>query len=964
MTLEQKNEFLLPKDAPLYIQWREEAGELSGDLRTFFAADGEADLFARKWLGRLDGAAPYLIRLMFAEKEYLAAMIQKGCKKAFADLIKEAFSRLYNQADIETAGRELRLLKRRAALIIALADVGGEWSLETVTHALSVLAQAALRIAVCCVLKHYAARGDWTLSDPDDPEKKSGFFLIAMGKLGARELNYSSDIDLIALYDEEKVPYSGKRETGAFMVKMMRDIIALMDDKTEYGYVFRTDLRLRPDPGSTPVALSTAAATVYYESFAQNWERAAFIKARIVAGDRQSGTEFLKEIKPFVWRRTTDFYALQQISSIKRSLGARSADSPDKAGFNVKLGQGGIREIEFYTQLQQLLWGGRDPHLRSRSTLTALKALTKAGWVKPEDCRQLRDAYIFLRTLEHRLQMVADQQTQTLPTNQPDLDALSRLMDFNSYDAFLAVLKEYCANVRRIYGSLFAEDDREKTELLSFSGTELPEETAAYLKQLGFKDLSVIAETVRGWLSGRYRALRSDRARELMSELLMLIFKALGKNENPDLAFLSFDEFLRGLPAGVQLFSLFQSRPALLDLLAELIGAVPARELTHHSSLFDAVLSPDFFSAFPDEECLCREAASLLEFAEDEEQALDALRRFVREKKFRCAVLFLRGLIDRDELGQNLSSIVTAALNVLCPVVIRTFEKKYGRFENSSFSVVLLGKAGSREMSFSSDLDLLFVYGVPDGENGSVGGVSSLSAGVYFARLAQRIVNALTVNTQEGVLWPVDMRLRPSGNAGPAATSLEAFSRYYEQSAWTWEFMAMTKARIVWGNKAPLEQKIHSFLGTPRDEKQLKKDVSEMREKIASQFRGQSLTELIKYGAGGMIDIEFSVQYLQLLYAGNHPDLLQRAVLPVLDKAAVYGLISSEEKKGLAQAYRLWALISGTLSLCREDPKAGLEELYPATVKLLCDFCSVKDATALKEKIQQTAQQAALYRLF
>ena len=966
MTLEQKNELLLSQNDPLYIQWEEETADLPPNVKDFYSSDAAGGLFVRRWLNRLKDASPYLIRLMFAEKEFLGSVIQKGYARSFSELMKESFSRLYGQNDQEMIGRELRLLKRRAALVIALADIAGEWPLEKVTHALSVLAAACLRIAVACVLKHYAGRGELLLPDPEHPERGCGFFLIAMGKLGARELNYSSDVDLIVLYDEEKFPYAGKKDLGVFAVKMTREIVALIDDKTAYGYVFRTDLRLRPDPGSTPVALSTAAAAVYYESFAQNWERAAFIKASVVAGDKQAGNDFLKEIKPFVWRRTTDFYALRQISAIKRSLGARSAETPDKAGFNIKLGMGGIREIEFYTQLQQLLWGGRDPHLRFRSTKAALNALTKAGWVKPEECRQLYQAYVFLRTLEHRLQMINDQQTQTLPTDPEESEAVAGLMNFETYEAFLDVLKGHCLNVRRIYDSLFAEDEHNAEATLSFSGTELPEETALYLTRSGFKDLPQIGETVRGWLSGRYRALRSDRARELMSDLLALIFKALSRNENPDFAFLSFDEFLRGLPAGVQLFSLFQSRPALLDLLAELIGQVPAlaRELTHHISLFDAVLSPDFFSAFPDEESLCEEARSLLELAEDEEQALDAVRRFVREKKFKCAVLFLRKIMDERDVGRSLSSVVTAALSVVCPIVIATFEKKYGRFDNAGLSLILMGKAGSREMSFSSDLDLLFVYDVADQEAGSVGGSSSLSPAVYYARLAQRIVNALTVNTQEGVLWPVDMRLRPSGSAGPAAISAESFSRYYAQSAWTWEFMALTKARTVWESKKTSDEIIRQNLRVGRNNESLKQDVVSMREKITSQFHGQALTDRIKYGSGGMIDIEFSVQYLQLLYAEKHPELLQKAVQPVLEKAASLCLIDAEAAAALAEAHRLWILISDVISLCREDAKAGLTEIAPSTAKMLCDFCAVANIAALEEKISLTARQAALHRLF
>lgn len=965
MNLKQKNTYLLPKDHLLYKEWTEGLSDLPRETALFFQT-AAADEFIRRQLGYLNGTSPYLVRLILAEREFLADIIQKGYRQVFAAVLKESFLRLYGMRDTDMVGRELRLLKRRCALLIALADIDGQWDLGKVTHALSVLAEACVRIAVCAVLLRYHEKGDLCLPDPANPEKDSGFFLIAMGKLGAGELNYSSDIDLIILFDEDKVPYTGKRETGSFFTRLTQEIIALLDDKTVYGYVFRTDLRLRPDPGSTPVALSTQAAACYYESFAQNWERAAFIKARVIAGDKAAGNAFLKEIKPFVWRRTTDFYALRQISEIKRSLGARSTETPDKAGFNVKLGQGGIREIEFFTQLQQLLWGGRDPRLRARGTLVALNALTKTGWVKPRDRQDLIDAYTFLRRLEHRLQMIDDQQTQTLPKSAEELDALARFDGFENSGDFLRVLTDHCARVRRIYDSLFARDDHDGARILSFSGTDVPVETAEYLKGLGFKNIDTIGETVRGWLSGRYRALRSDRARELMADLLTPIFNALGKSENQDAAFLAFDEFLRGLPAGVQLFSLFQSRPALLDLLAGLISAAPvlSRELTYHNELFDAVLSPSFFSPFPGMPELRAEAEALLELAEDDEQALDAMRRFVREKKFRCAVLFLQGLMNKEEPGQCLSDLASAVLQALCPVVLRSFEKRYGRFDQSSFSFVLLGKAGSAEMTFSSDLDILFVYDVRDNASGSSGGASSLSPGVYYARLAQRFVNALTANTKEGILWPVDMRLRPSGNAGPAAASFDSFDHYYAGSAWTWELMALTKARVVWGETDKMSAEIQKQLCRFRDPDKLRQDVCAMREKIREQFRILSVKDQIKYGGGGMVDIEFSAQYLQLKYAGQYPDLLQRAVVPVFAKAVEYGLIEPQTGQVFMQAYRLWTLLSVLLSLCPADAEAGWENISTPTIRQMCRFCAVEDKNALRRLIEQTADGAALNRLF
>ena len=967
MTLEQKNTVLLSKDDDLYQEWGDQCMDLPEKIKFFFTFEKKADDFVRYWLGALKDKSPFLIRLFLTEQVFLKEIIEKGYSNAFAGLLKQSFSFLYNcDQDIQDIGRELRILKRRCALLIALADLSGQWNLKKVTSALSVLADACLRIAVCAVLKKYHKKGDLVLPDSAFPEKECGFFLIAMGKLGAKELNYSSDIDLIVLFDAQKAPYKGKKDINDFFVRLTREVVALIDDKTSYGYVFRTDLRLRPDPGSTPVALSTQAAACYYESFAQNWERAAFIKARVVAGDKLAGNDFLKEIKPFIWRRTTDFYALQQIGDIKRSLGNRSANTPDKAGFNVKLGRGGIREIEFFTQLQQLLWGGRDLRLRCKSTLAALKALTKAGWVGFQDCQDLSEAYVFLRTIEHRLQMQQDQQTQVFPQNISDLETFARFSGFDNYDEFLKILVKHCSCVRRIYDSLFLEEDEKTQETISFSGTDLPQETADYLKASGFKSEAVIAETVRGWLSGRYRALRSVRARELMSDLLYSIFNALAKTKDPDGSFLAFDEFLKELPAGIQLFSLFQSRPALLDLLIELISVAPvlSRELIHHNDLFDAVLNPSFFSGFPDAEDLKKEALSLLELAEDDEQALDTLRRFVREKKFCCAVLFLRNLIDKNDLGFHLNNLVKAAFELLRPIVIKNFEKKYGRFETSSFSVVLLGKAGSAEMNFSSDLDILFIYDVDEKSLNSAYTTATLSPSAYFSRLAQRFVNALTLNTKEGVLWPVDMRLRPSGNAGPAATSFDAFVRYYSDQAWTWELMALTKASVIWGNINKITDEIHKRLCQFRQEDILQRDIRSMREKIKHQFHSDNVLQTIKYKEGGMIDIEFSAQYLQLRYACQYPDILKKAVVPVLTKVRDYGLINTEKAEILIKTYQFFTLTSALFSVCEENADIGFDDVSFSTLQLIRRFYPVDTSSDLRKIVQNYLEQSALNRLF
>ncbi len=914
---------------------------------------------------RLCAPSPYLTRLMRTEEAFVQVIIRDGFDTAFAELVKTAYASLGQTDDRAELEKGLRVLKRRAALLTALADLSGEWNLTHVTRALSVLAEACIRRAAAFVLRRAYEKGELDLPDPERPEENSGLILLAMGKLGARELNYSSDVDLIVLYDEEKAPYRGKRDIGSFFVRLTREIIALLEERTPDGYVFRTDLRLRPDPGSTPAALGTAAAVCYYESFAQNWERAAFIKARAVAGDKEAGNAFLKEIRPFIWRRSSDFYVLQQIHDIKKSSGMRGGGELRLPGHNIKLGEGGIREIEFFTQLQQLLWGGRDARLRLRGTLNALGALEKAGWVAASDRDALGKAYVFLRTVEHRLQMTDDEQTQTLPKTPEELERLSVFCGFPSWKDLEEALKSRLETVRQAYDGLFAgEEASADDEGLSFSGADIPVGTAERLRQMGFRRLDFIGDSVRGWLSGRYRALRSDKARALLQELLPAVFKALSRTENADAAFARFDDFLKGLPSGVQIFSLFQSRPALLDLLAEIMSAAPplAAGLARRPELFDAVLAPDFFQPLPSEEKLAEEAAETLASADGVEQALDAARRFVREKKFRGGVHFLRGLASGKDTGRYLADLASAVLQALCPIVREDFEKRYGRMPASSFSLVLMGKAGSGEMSFLSDLDILFIYDAPEGAV-SEGGSSSLSAGVYFARLAQRMINAVTANTKEGQLWPVDMRLRPSGSAGPAAVSFAAFRRYYAEAAWTWEYMALTKARVAWGEEEKTGQAVTEILRSFPGREKLRADAAAMRGKIRAEHPGTSVWDL-KYAPGGMVDIEFEVQCLQLENAAERPGLLRRSAAAVLDKAAKEGRLSEAARDALKEAYGFRQELSVLFSLCLEDGHFNPETAPEEVTQKLCRFCTLPNPEAVEEKLYQTAKKARSFLSF
>ena len=527
-------------------RWHEQAAD-DTDLASW-AESLARDAGGRALLEAVFGNSPFLTQCLLREQRFLRGLLADGPEAGFAALLSGLRADTVTMSESAPLMRALRIAKRRAALLIGLADLCGLWDLAAVTVALSRLAETALSIAAAHLLRRAANNGDFILRHPEDPEKESGLIIIGMGKLGAFELNYSSDIDIIIFYDEEHISYTGRK--------------SIQEERTADGYVFRSDLRLRPDPGATPPAISLTAAELYYEGFGQNWERAALIKARPVAGDRAAGEAFIRFLRPFIWRKNLDFAAIQDIHSIKRQIYAHKGGAHIAvAGHNIKLGRGGIREIEFFAQTQQLIWGGRDPQLRGCSTLGALRALSVAGHVEPVAVEELAAAYGYLRTLEHRLQMIDDQQTQTLPSDPAALRHLAIFMGHTDLDEFAATVRQWLERVEWHYARLFENAPNLGTPSgsLVFTGGENDPETLKTLSGMGFANAEAIASTIRGWHHGRIRATRSTRARELLTELTPALLAALVKTSDHDQAFLRFDEFLSRLPAGVPLFSLFLS---------------------------------------------------------------------------------------------------------------------------------------------------------------------------------------------------------------------------------------------------------------------------------------------------------------------------------------------------------------------------------------------------------------------
>ena len=906
-------------------RWRELADEIGDDALADSMRALADHASGARLLAALFGNSPFLTQCCLREPGFLMRLVQRGPDTTFAE-VEAALNRdLAEDRERPNLMRRLRVGKRLAALAVAVADVAGWWPLERVTAALSGIADAALSAAVRHLLRAAAEHGELELRHPEDPARDSGFIVLGMGKLGAGELNYSSDIDLIVLFDTERVRYTGRHSPHQLFARVARDLVRLLDERTEEGYVFRTDLRLRPDPASTPPALSVLAALTYYESAGQNWERAALIKARPVAGDIEAGRHFLTELRPFLWRKNLDFAAIQDIHSIKRQIHAhRGGGRIAVFGHNVKLGRGGIREIEFFAQTQQLIWGGRLPAVRVPGTCAALAALAEIGRVTPRAAEELTRAYHFLRRVEHRLQMVEDQQVHSLPNDEIGLARIATFLGYGSAADFSAELMAQLATVEGHYAHLFEESPSlSGSGNLVFTGSEDDPETLSTLRGLGYADPSAVAAMVRGWHHGRYRAMRSQRARELMTELIPTLLAAFGRTSSPDAALRRFDQLLERLPAGVQILSLFHHNPSLLHMVAEIIGGVPrlADQLAQRPSLLDGMLSADFLDPLPEQVTLARELGTLLDAARDTEDLLEIARRWTHDKRFQLGVQIIRGLIDGPIAGAHFADVAETVIATMLPRITADMARAHGSIAGGEVAVIALGKLGGREMTVTSDLDLVLIYDAPD-EGESSNGPRPLPVSTYYMRLWQRMVNALTALTAEGTLYEVDMRLRPSGTKGPLATSFAAFQRYHAESAWTWEHMALTRARPVAGSPALAERvmaEIRAILTRPRDADRLVVDVADMRQRIAEQHLRPPIWEA-KHRRGGLVDIEFIAQYLQLRRAHDHPSVLRQNSGAALQALMEASLLDRGTTTSLLEALDLWRNVQGLIKLCVEEP--------------------------------------------
>jgi glutamate-ammonia-ligase adenylyltransferase len=898
----------------------------------------------------LADSSPYLWELASCEPKRLLRLLRADPDQHLVALLRDYGRNVASGKDEIAAMRSLRRMKGEAALLIALADIGGVWPVMRAARALTDLADKAVDAATRFVLTEAARAGRLLPEDKLQPQTGSGYIVLAMGKMGAFELNYSSDIDLIVLYDRSAPALPNDAEPSTFFVRLTQRLVKLLQERTADGYVFRTDLRLRPDPASTAIAISTAAATSYYESVGQNWERAAMIKARACAGDIAAGEKFLSELAPFVWRKYLDFAAVADVHAMKRQINTyRGYGEIAVEGHNVKLGRGGIREIEFFVQTQQLIAGGRNPGLRDRDTLTTLDKLCDDKWIDEAARDAMKEAYCFLRMVEHRLQMVNDEQTQTLPAGRPELERFARFLGFANRDAFAKVLLGHLNKVQHYYVRLFEKHPEVDRPVLAFPSDADDHKTLDRLSKLGFHAPLEASSIVRHWLSGHHRSLKSEAGRSHLEALLPALLEDLARTDNPNATLVLFDHFLANLHGPARLLSLLRQNPELITLIVLVLGIAPrlGDTLARHPQVMDALVDPSFFGALPDEAELGRRFDAALAQSRYDEDLLERIRMFGLEYMFLIGVRILAGTVTARQAGEAFARLADAVIRAVHRAIADNFATTYGHMSGEEAAVVAMGKLGGYEMTATSDLDLILIYDF-DEQAPESNGVRPLHGTQYFARLTQRLINALTARTNYGALYQVDMRLRPSGRAGPLATRLDGFAAYQETEAWTWEHMALTRARVVSASpafKLRIQRVIQDILRRPRDAEMTAGDVVEMRGAIAKEKGDRERWDL-KYVAGGLIDIEFIAQYLQLIHAHRLPDILDTSTARVLDKAWALRVLAVEDAEILRPAVQLYHNLTQILRLCLPgtfDPKTSGAGL----LRLLARAADVPDFTTL-----------------
>ncbi len=797
-----------------------------------------------QWAGAVERArkfAPFLERMEVRYPDIAALLAAGQGEEAWALAMRAS-------DEAATVPQALRWRRGAVALVTAVADLAGAWDFVRVTRTLSDFADEAIEAALMAA---FAERF------PD--EEPRGFAVIALGKHGSRELNYSSDVDPILIFDPETLPRRAKDEPVESAVRLARRMTEILSARDGDGYVFRVDLRLRPSPEATPIALPVEAAISYYESMALGWEQAAFIRSRVSAGDRALGDYFLRAIRPFVWRRSLDFGAIDAILDISRRIRDHYASGQAFGpGYDLKRGRGGIREVEFFAQVHQLIHGGRNPELRAGATRDALAALAQAGVIGEDVARRLDEAYVLFRTIEHRLQMVDDRQTHELPCDAAALANVAHLHGLADGEALLGLLRPHVAWVGANYDKLASDKEEERL-------SPQPERLIDQLDAMGFPEAQAAAARIARWRDGSARALRSASAREALEELLPALFAGLAGAPDPMAALNRLDDMIARLPSAINFFKLLAARPMLVTMLVTILSHAPvlADDLSRRAELLDGLIDASALAPMPELDALI-EWLGRGEAGDDYQLLLDRVRQKVGERRFALGAQIVCGAVDPLEVGRGYGRLARGAVEVLGRATVAEYERLHGIVPGGELVIVALGRLGGGVLTHASDLDLIYLF-TGDYRTES-NGAKPLGATQYFNRLAQRVGNALSVPTASGPLYEVDTRLRPFGEQGLLAASLESFARYQQDDAWTWEHLALTRARPIFGSPAgreAVQRVIDDVLRVSRDPVELARQAVKMRAMIATHKPPAGPLD-IKLAEGGLVDLEFLVQVTQL----------------------------------------------------------------------------------------------------
>ncbi len=932
---------------------------LAEDIIEEWAAPLEISTEQHGFLAFIATYSPYLARLCALHPDVFTAFY-KGEAHAFCDvLIAELYTRQTETITAEKARYYVRECKQRLSLMIALADIAGYWSLEQVTDTLSDFADAATQYALEQCYRHALPKKPTT---NDVLSTGSGIIILGMGKLGGRELNYSSDIDLIALYDPEKLNFLAPPARGRFCVRLIQQLASFLQEREANGYVFRVDLRLRPDPASTGLAVALDTAIRYYENVGQNWERAAMIKARIIAGDTETGQYFLTTIQPFLWRTHLDFAAIDDILSIKRQMQAKEETHITLPSHHLKTGYGGIREIEFLAQIYQLIWGGRITELRTQATCHVLNALVEQGLMEEEENQALQTAYYLYRFVEHRLQMKLDQQTHSLPESDEDFETLAAFCHFTDTQQFKDTLLVHLSRVHRYFIRSFAESaPLGHAGKLVFTGVDHDSETLATLVRMGFATPENISTAIQQWHKGSKRCTRSKRARELLTELVPDLLDALSTTAHPNQAFKRFDEFLDALPTGVQLFSLFHSNRELLALVTGLIGNAPtlATRLSRYPQLLDLVVERNVEQLDKSSGSLKLDLTNWLTLARNEEEIYHYFCLFKLEKEFMIGVQLLQRTITLKAASRYLSLLADTMINKAVELATQQMNDRYDMAPPLHFAVIALGKLGSQSLMIGSDLDVMCVY-----DTSKYGNDQPLSADRYYHRLTTRVINLLSYPTKDGALYMMDTQLRPFGAQGAVAVKLQGFRDYYASSAWVVENLALLQGRIVMASRGikpnitqALAQAQHINL-PPND---IITSIQDVRKKIGMQHYSSNPWD-VKYVWGGLMDLQWILKALLAQYGQTHP--YPKNIWHIHTQIAwlvEVGALDKKQANMLRKAYKLFHTVLSYLRLCNNGAVQD-EDMTEGFRRLLTNATSVRNYEQLRQRLLKA--QSQIYQLY